>query len=96
MKKVILKFDRFETIDEVQDYLAGAFAFPEYYGRNLDALYDCLTDLDEYTCVGLFLPKEESPLRQYAERMTRVFLDAEEENRRLGVIYAGNYKRNKD
>lgn len=27
------------------DAIAVAMEFPEYFGRNLDALYDCLTDL---------------------------------------------------
>ena len=27
--------------------LAETFRFPDYYGRNLDALYDCLTDVQE-------------------------------------------------
>lgn len=29
----------------VLDAIAAEFAFPETFGRNLDALYDCLTDL---------------------------------------------------
>lgn len=29
----------------VLDAMAAEFAFPETFGRNLDALYDCLTDL---------------------------------------------------
>ncbi len=28
------------------DYLAEVFNFPDYYGKNLDALYDCLTEID--------------------------------------------------
>lgn len=27
------------------DYLADALGLPEYYGKNLDALYDCLTEI---------------------------------------------------
>ena len=29
----------------VLDTLAAAFALPKHFGRNLDALYDCITDL---------------------------------------------------
>ena len=32
--------------DDLHDRLAEGFAFPDYYGRNLDALADCLSDLD--------------------------------------------------
>ncbi|AMD16613.1 ribonuclease inhibitor [Methanobrevibacter sp. YE315] len=28
------------------DYLMKALNFPEYYGKNLDALYDILTEMD--------------------------------------------------
>ena len=28
-----------------RDYLKEKFSFPDYYGKNLDALYDCLTDI---------------------------------------------------
>ena len=27
------------------DYLKEILNFPDYYGKNLDALYDCLTDI---------------------------------------------------
>ena len=36
-------------------YLKEKFGFPEYYGNNLDALYDCLTDISEPTAIGLFI-----------------------------------------
>lgn len=29
----------------VMDGIAAAMSFPDWFGRNLDALYDCLTDL---------------------------------------------------
>lgn len=28
------------------DYLKDALNFPDYYGKNLDALYDCLCEMD--------------------------------------------------
>ncbi len=28
------------------DYLMKALNFPDYYGKNLDALYDCLSEID--------------------------------------------------
>lgn len=30
---------------EAHDYLAEVFNFPDYYGKNLDALYDCLSEM---------------------------------------------------
>ncbi|HWD05989.1 MAG TPA: barstar family protein [Amycolatopsis sp.] len=35
------------TVDKAStlDAIAGAMSFPDYFGRNLDALYDLLTDL---------------------------------------------------
>ena len=35
------------------DYLKDVFDFPDYYGKNLDALYDCLTDIGVETEIHL-------------------------------------------
>ena len=35
--------------DALHGRLQGALMLPDYYGRNLDALYDCLTDTGEDT-----------------------------------------------
>lgn len=34
-------------------YLKKVFNFPNYYGNNLDALYDCLTDIGVQTEIRL-------------------------------------------
>ncbi|MBO4783300.1 MAG: barstar family protein, partial [Lachnospiraceae bacterium] len=30
---------------EAHEYLKEVFSFPEYYGKNLDALFDCLGEM---------------------------------------------------
>ena len=55
MKKIILELNTFMSRDEIHSYLKEKFDFPEYYGKNLDALYDCLTETGRPTAIGLFI-----------------------------------------
>jgi len=41
--------------------LGRAFAFPDWYGANLDALYDCLTDLTETESRGFVVVLDHLP-----------------------------------
>ena len=34
-----------KTVEELHAELKAAFEFPDYYGGNLDAFHDCLTDI---------------------------------------------------
>ncbi|MDD3251632.1 MAG: barstar family protein [Lachnospiraceae bacterium] len=88
MKKVLLDFQVPATPEQVQDYLALKFDFPEYYGANLDAFYDMLTDIGEDTCVGVFETQEDLPVCTYVRKVKRVLGDAEQENPHLCVIFA--------
>lgn len=65
-------------------YLAKMLALPDYYGRNLDALYDCLTDLDETEI--RFVNLEEAG-GTYFSRVLSVFREAEIENPKLHLFY---------
>lgn len=42
--EVILDLTRLTDRMHAHIYLQEQFGFPEWYGRNLDALYDCLTE----------------------------------------------------
>lgn len=46
---VILDFAAIETREMLHTRLAELLEFPEYYGRNLSALYDLLTERGEET-----------------------------------------------
>lgn len=97
MKKILLDFKLTHTPERVQDYLALQFDFPESYGKNLDALYDMLTELTEDTCVGVFKPEEDRPVNAYLRKVKRVFSDAEQDNPHLCVIFScleDNYEEN--
>lgn len=93
MKKIILDLRTIKNREELYDIIAERFDFPDYFGRNLDALYDCLTEICEDTCVGLFLPEaradeEDVLFTDYLEKLRRTFEDAEEENAHVCVIIA--------
>ena len=47
VKKVILDCEKLLRRKQAHLYLAEMLDFPDYYGKNLDALYDCLTELGE-------------------------------------------------
>ncbi len=87
MKKIILDFNTTRTREDVHKYLAMKFDFPDYYGENLDALYDCLTDIGEPTCAGFFMPDEEREMTPYLQRIAHVMRDAEDENKNFAVIF---------
>ena len=79
MKKVIIDCEKLNERKRAHRYLAEIFEFPDYYGKNLDALFDCLMELGECTIV---LQGEET-LRQkegYAARILQVLEEAVHEN----------------
>ncbi|MBR0464745.1 MAG: aspartate--ammonia ligase [Clostridia bacterium] len=54
-------------------YLSEQLAFPDYFGRNLDALYDMLTSMDPAQTITVIEPDEET---QFYQCLKRVFTDA--------------------
>ncbi|MCI9331737.1 MAG: barstar family protein [Oscillibacter sp.] len=53
MAEVVLDGLELETPEDIHDLFAGTLALPEYYGRNLDALFDCLTDCQNVLVIRL-------------------------------------------
>ena len=67
--------------EQLHDALSEALELPEWYGRSLDALYDCLTDLSVPTTIHV----ENWPEEDYRQRALAVLRDAAEENELLQV-----------
>ncbi len=73
---------------ELHRYLRERLELPETYGRNLDALYDLLTDICGETVIRLERPQLfADQLGWYGKRLLRVFEDAAEANESLTVEY---------
>ena len=69
---------------EAHSYLMEALSFPDYYGKNLDALFDCLTELDETDVQFVNMDAAEDT---YFAKLLRVFQEAADENEKLRLHY---------
>ena len=74
-----------QTKQDVLDTIAAAFLFPSHFGKNLDALYDCMTDLVHkaghqpgFVVVLEQLPDNPRFDREAREQLLEVFRDAAE------------------
>ena len=74
-----------KTKQDVLDVIARDFLFPDHFGKNLDALYDCMTDLvnKSGTQPGFVVVLEQLPDnprfdREAREQLLEVFRDAAE------------------
>lgn len=87
MRVCILDGKVIENKEMLHDILADSLGFPGWYGRNLDALHDCLTDVQEKTEIRL---QNESDLTarlgNYAAALSKVFAVSAEENDRIKYI----------
>ena len=86
MKIVTIRGIDFSDKDELHDFLASQLDFPEYYGRNLDALYDVLTDLCEETKIIIDMSEPgDDEMAGYLGRVTKVITDAAAVNESVKV-----------
>ncbi|AEP91652.1 barstar (barnase inhibitor) superfamily [Bacillus subtilis subsp. subtilis str. RO-NN-1] len=71
----------FENIEVLHDVLKDKLDFPDYYGRNLDALWDCLTGWVDLplTLVLINIDFSKKFLGSYADDVLEVLQEAQEE-----------------
>lgn len=72
--------------DTLHIYLKETLNLPEYYGRNLDALFDCLTEMSQPTRLEISHPDHLLSLGNYAEALISTFREAALENPNLELV----------
>ncbi len=73
---------------QLHKWLAHALALPDWYGNTLDALYDCLTDLQTDTILEISQQTAlTDALGAYMRPFLQVLADAAEENLHLTVRF---------
>ncbi len=80
MKQIVLDGAAITTAGQLHDALERELNLPAWYGRNLDALHDCLTILKEVELVLRHWPAE-----GYLLRARRVMEDAAGENPHIKI-----------
>ncbi|MBR0130059.1 MAG: barstar family protein [Firmicutes bacterium] len=86
MKYVLMDLKRLDSMKNVHAFLEKELEFPEYYGHNLDALYDCLTDIDApVTIILMNVPENSDALEGRLEGLLNVFESASTENSNIVV-----------
>ena len=88
MKKIILDFSGIKTLYELHDLFENTFSLPDYYGRNMDALWDCLhCSFEEETTIYLknisALP---DGMHEAEDTVIELFRDLETENNEVNIV----------
>ena len=81
MNNITLKLDKFSKKEELHSYLKKKMKFPDYYGENLDALFDCLTDISTDTAVDIKYDAD----NELQRAVLAVFSDAVSQNTHLAI-----------
>jgi ribonuclease inhibitor len=79
--KVILEGNKLKMIEEFHKEIREQLDFPDYYGNNLDAMWDCLTGWVEPPVTIIWKDFEISMknLGDFASKVKLMFEDAEKE-----------------
>lgn len=88
MKTITVDASAMDSREAAYELLAGALELPAYWGRNLDALYDVLTELGSPTrLVVLRREALAERLGDYGRALLETLEDADRDNPALQVLY---------
>lgn len=86
MREVVIDGNEINSRCQLHEKLSEGLKFPEWYGRNLDALHDLLTEAGEEVVITVKdFPALEENLGRYAHLLRKVISDAAEENQKIKI-----------
>ena len=87
MNIVVLDGRKMTDREAAHLYLQKKLNLPDYYGKNLDALYDCLTETGKpVQIIVSYVAEMQDNLRRYADSLLNTLEAAEEKNPNISVI----------
>lgn len=87
MKELSIVSSEFYTPEDLQEYIRTELDFPDYYGENLSAFYDCLTESTEALLLEFDLDSfDNEEIKNYIKKVLKVCEDAVEENELLELL----------
>ena len=85
-RRVTLSGNKMTSREVLHTYLAKKLAFPSYYGKNLDALHDCLTERSTPLHITVtYAERLKEQLGEYGNALLRVLQDVTEENKQISI-----------
>lgn len=86
MRNITVDFRQLDEPEHGHAYLARTLALPDWYGANLDALYDCMTEAMPDTVLHL---EHTEQAGAFGRAVLRVLRDAAAENHALTLLLRG-------
>ena len=88
MKEITIDCRGFVPRSDLHKAFADALSFPEWYGNNLDALYDQLTSIGTETVIHLSHWQEaEISMGHYGTCARRMMEDAQQMNPKVKILF---------
>lgn len=87
MNYITLDFDGIKSLWTLHEYFKEVFNLPDYYGHNMDALWDCLDCSFEHptTIVLKNIERLPSEMNETVEIMLELFDDLQRENEEVTI-----------
>lgn len=90
MRTIVIDGGMMFTREAAHDYLSMRLGLPDYYGRNLDALFDALSERSDSTRLVIYRRWElEEALGAYGSSLLEAIQDAAKDSPFLQVLYDG-------